>query len=382
MRIAFLFATMLAVVLSGCGSKPELKTGSEVSSAPVAVSIVTAAKTDWPSIYEATGTVHAKTTVQISARVMAYVRDVRVSAGDPVRAGQTLVTLDAQDLEARERQADAAQNEVRATAAEADQAIQSAKVNLELAQTTFRRMKELFDKRSLSNQEFDEASARVRAAQASFDMAQARRVQVSAKLAQTEQETRSAQIQRGYSLLASPVSGVVTAKNVEPGNLAVPGAALLTIEREGGYRFEAAVEESHLSAVRNGQSVNVTLDALAQPVTGTVTEIVPAVDPASRSGLVKIDLPGAPGIRSGLFGKASFSFGSRTTIVAPANAVSQRGQMSWVFVARNGRAEARIVTLGERRGDQAEVLSGLAPEERLIAPVPPSLADGSRIEVR
>ena len=82
----------------------------------------------------------------------------------------------------------------------------------------------------------------------------------------------------------------MTAKSVDPGNLAAPGAPLLTIERDG-YRLEASVEESRLSAIRPGQPVSVTLDGINRTIDARVSEIVPAVDAASRAYIVKIDLP-------------------------------------------------------------------------------------------
>src|SRR5207302_6175864 len=107
--------------------------------------------------------------------------------------------------------------------------------------TTFKRMEELASKKSISNQEFDEASARLKAAQAAHEMAHSKRVQLDSKLAQVEQEIRAAAIVRDYARIAAPFAGVVTAKSVEPGNLALPGAPLLTIEHEGGYRLEVSV---------------------------------------------------------------------------------------------------------------------------------------------
>jgi multidrug efflux pump subunit AcrA (membrane-fusion protein) len=142
------------------------------------------------------------------------------------------------------------------------------------------------------------------------------------------------------------------------------------------------VEESRLGTIRAGSRVEVSIDSIAKPLNGSVSEIVPAVDPASRSGIVKIDLPAASGTRSGLFGRANFAYGERIVIAAPERAISRRGQMSWVFVAQSGRARARIVTLGDRHEDQIEILSGVAPNETLIAPVPPALTDGAQIEVR
>jgi RND family efflux transporter MFP subunit len=344
--------------------------------------VIAAAPAAWPNIYEATGTVRARTSAVISSKVMGYVREVRVAAGDRVREGQLLVALDARDLDAACHQAEAAEAEARSAVPEADNAVAGAQASLNLAQATYKRMKDLFDKDSISNQEFDEATARLKLAQTAHQMAVARRAQLDAKIAQAAQAVASAEIMRGYAHLAAPFAGTVTAKSVDPGVLAAPGAPLLTIEREGAYRLEATVEESKLPLIRTGQPVTITLDGIDRPIEGRVSEIVPAIDAASRSFTVKIDLPAIAQLRSGLFGRASFAFGTRRVLAVPAAAVTERGQLASVFVADGGRARSRFVTLGQRVQDSVEVLSGLSAGEQVIFPAPPSLLDGAPAEVR
>jgi membrane fusion protein, multidrug efflux system len=382
MKFPMLFPALGAILLAACGAKGpnEAKTGART--APVAVRTFTAQPAEWPSFYEATGTVRARSAAVISSKVMGYVREVAVRAGDRVRAGQMLVRLDSRDLEAQYLQAEAARNEARSGMAEADNAIAAAKANLELAQVTHKRMSDLFEKRSISSQEFDEAAARLKVASAGYEMAVSRRRQLTSKIAQAEQGFHGAEIMRGYAELAAPVSGVVTEKSVEPGNLAAPGAPLLTIEAEGDYRLEAPVEESKLPAIRTGQAVGVTLDALDRSLNGRVSEIVPAVDAASRAFTVKIDLPASPQIRSGLFGRARFALGKRQVISVPAVAVVHRGQLSSIYIADNGVARARLITLGSSLDGNIEVLSGLNAGERVIFPAPEGLADGASVEVR
>src|SRR5579864_2781580 len=163
--------------LAGCNEAVREK--SSASTAPsLTVSTVTATTETWPSIYEATGTVRARTSAVISARLMGYVREVRVQAGDRVREGQLLVTLDTRDLDVSSRRVEAAREEVRTAMPEADSAVAAAKSNLDLAQVTFGRMQDLFQKTSISNQEFDEASAKLKAAQAAYEMARAKRIQL------------------------------------------------------------------------------------------------------------------------------------------------------------------------------------------------------------
>ena len=106
------------------------------------------------------------------------------------------------------------------------------------------------------------------------------------------------------------------------------------------------------------------------------------MDPAARTGTVKIDLPSLPDLRSGLFGKALFDTGGRKVLTVPSAGVMERGQLQSVYVAENGIAHTRLVTTGTRGKDQVEVLSGLNQGDRVIVLIPMGLADGAPIEVR
>jgi RND family efflux transporter MFP subunit len=329
-------------------------------------------------VYEATGTVRARTSAVISSKVPAYVQQVHANVGDAVKAGQKLVTLDARELEAGYRRAEAAQLEVKNAMAEADSAVASARAQLQLADATFQRMNELAEKKSISRQEFDEASARLQSARAAHEMARARRSQLDAKLAQVEEERRTAAILRDYAAVLAPFAGVVTARTVEPGSLATPGAPLFTLERSDGYRLEANVEESRIAAIRRGAPVEAMIEALGTTVPARVSEIVPAGDPAARSYTVRIDLPHAPQLRSGMFGRARFPMGRRQALMLPPGALQERGQLQTVFVVEDGAARTRIVTAAA----DGEALSGISPGEKVIVPVPLGLTDGARVEVR
>ena len=380
MRLLYVSLLISAAILSGCGGN-EAHPKAASNPPTVQVQAITAAGQEWKDAYEAIGTVRARTAATLSSKVMAYVRQVAVQVGDRVHEGQELVVLDAQDLDANVRRAEAAQAEVRNGIPEADNGIAAAKANLDLAQSTFKRMEELAGNKSISNQEFDEASARLKSAQAAYDMARARRTQMDSRLAQVEQEIRAAKIIRDYTRIAAPFAGVVTAKSVEPGNLAAPGAPLLTIEREGAFRLEASVDESKLPVVKPGQSVEVTLEALDRRLSARVSEIVPQVDAASRAYTVKIDLPALPNLRSGMFGRAWFPMGSCTVVAAPASAIVERGQLQSVFVIEDGVARNRLITTGKRQQDAVEVLSGLTAGEKLVSRIVPGLTDGARVEV-
>lgn len=370
-----------ALLLSACAHPTTERTDANPASAKP-VQTITAEMQNWPSVYEATGTVNARVAAVISARMMGYIRDVTVQAGDHFREGQLLVSIDPRDLDVSTKRAEAARETVRFSIPEADSAVTAAKVNLELAQVTFGRMKELFDKRSVSSQEFDEAGAKLKAARAAVEMAEARRGQLNAQITLADQEVRSAEVARGYAEIRAPFAGVVLAKMADPGTLATPGAPILSVEKDGAYRFDASVEESRMKSIRAGQAVSIVLDTVDHPLDGRVSEIVPAVDAASRSYTVKIDLPAVPNLRSGVFGRAQFSLGSRQAMAIPAGAVIERGQLQSVLVVENGVARTRLITVGQKANEQVEVLSGINAGDRIIVPVPAGLSDGDRVEVR
>jgi RND family efflux transporter MFP subunit len=365
--------------LAGCSESPR---NVEANGVLVPVNVVTVTSEPWPEEYEAMGTVRARMAAVLSSKVMGYVREVHSNIGDRVGEGQLLVVLDAADLEANYRRADAGREEARSTIPEAENGVAAAKANRELAQATFKRMSDLFASKSISNQEYDEAAARLKAAEAAHAMAESKRAQLTSKIAQADQERRAAEIQRGYAELRAPFAGVVTAKSVEPGNLATPGAPLLTIERDGQYRLEVPVEESLLALIRSGSKVTVMLDALGRSFDATISEVMPSVDAASRAYLVKIDLPAIPQLRSGLFGRARLVVGTRPVLSVPASAVMERGQVQSVFVVENGAARLRLITIGRKMADRAEVLSGLNAGDQALSPIPVGLADGSMVEIR
>ena len=371
----------MSLWLTGCGEGPQEKRATPEPRA-VGVTTVSVATETWPSLYEATGTVRARISTPISAKLMGYVREVKVQVGDRVREGQLLVTLDARDLDVSSRRAEAARESVRSAMPEADSAVAVAKANLDLAQVTFGRMQDLWQKKSISNQEFDEAAAKLKATQASYEMSRARRLQLNARLAEVDQEVSSTEVTRSYANVVAPFAGVVIARSIEPGSLAMPGSPLMTIERAGALRFEASVEESRLGTIHIGQPVSVRFDSLNRTIEARVSEVSPAVDASSRTYTVKIDLPNIESLRSGVFGRAAFPSGSRSILAIPADAVAERGQLQSVLVVDDGRARTRLITVGQKMKDRLEVLSGLSAGDRLIFPVPRDLADGARVEVR
>ena len=311
-------------------------------------------KTSVPEVVEATGTVRAALSAQLSSQVMGTITRVNVHEGDRVRRGEVLVAID----EAQQQAAFAGAN---AGLRASQESIAAADADYALAESTMKRYQMLYDKKSVSPQEFDEMKTRLAAAKARRDAAHAGREQAEAGVSQ-------ASTAMSFTKVRAPFDGIVIAKLAEPGAMAAPGVPLLTVEDPSRFRLEATVDESKIGAVRLGESVPVVIDALGeQPIEGKVTQIVPAADPGSRTFTVKIDLPANPQMRTGLFGRARFARGQHDAIAVPKTAILNRGQLQAVYVVGSDQlASLRYVTLGPASADQVEVLSGLQSGDRIV----------------
>ena len=361
------FLSILIFVLAGCSSEP-----TKASAAPEVVrnvSVTSVKSGIVPNYLDAVGTVRAAQSSQIASQMMGNIMEVRVHEGDHVSRGQVLAVIDDAQPRAAVDRAEAAQNAAQHEVVAADS-------DFQLAEATFKRYTDLYEKKSVSPQEFDEVKARFQGAQARRDMSHAGQAQAQAALAQ-------ARIAFEYSRARAPFDGVVTQKQTEAGTLASPGMPMFTVEDPRLYRLEASVDEADIGLVHAGQKIAVQIDALDSGLAGRVAQIVPAADPATRSFLVKIDLPSDKRLRSGLFGRARIAHGERDSILVPRSAVVSRGQLQAVYVLDATQiATLRYVTLGNVIEDNVEVLSGLGSGENLVTNPGDQELGGKQIEVK
>jgi len=349
--------------------------------------------------YEAVGTVRAKNSAVVSSKVMGNIVAMKVREGDTVRAGQILVEIDSREARIQGQKSGAGLVEMKGALDEVDRSIKAAEssrtaaeANRRLAASTLRRYQQLLDRQSISPQEFDEVRARHEVADAEAERAgrllqslEAKRRQALARIDQAKADVAGSQVYSTFTRIAAPINGVVVSKQADAGYMAVPGAPLLTIESGSDYRLEAAVQESQINKIHLRDQVHVQIDALGQQeLAGTVVEIVPASDPASRTCLVKISiaLPGGNQqiIRSGLYGKARFLIGQTQAITIPQKAVVERGQLTSVYVVdQSGIARMRLVKTGKTYSNRVEVLSGLREGEQIVVDGVAAVKDGSRV---
>lgn len=347
---AFLLAVAVVMSLAGCShSEKEGKTAHPVITG---LSLEKVVSVSVPERFEVSGTVRARTEAQLSARISGAVAAIHAQEGDRVRRGALLMTLDALESSAG--------------AAGAAHAVEEALARKKLSDVTFERFSRLYEEQAVTRQE--------------LDTRRAERDVARQALARAREAERAATAVAGYTRIVAPVSGIVTAKSVDAGDTVFPGMPLMTVEEEGRYRLEVAVPESLQGKIAMGASVPVSGDGLPDGAVGRVVEIVPQVNPLSRTFTVKLDIPPA-GARSGSFGRALLPVGAKQGILIQEAAIVERGQLTFVWVVDNRNiASMRLVKPGAVQADGIEILAGLSVGERIVVKGVEKVTDGARVE--
>jgi RND family efflux transporter MFP subunit len=353
--------------LAGCSPEPKSTSHTTVVNG---LSVAQATLELAPDDSAAVGTVHARESVSLAAQTMGRVTAVLVHEGDMVRAGQLLVRLDGAVSQAELERA-------RAGEAASQYELATVQSQADLTASTLARYKILRDQKSVSPQEYDEMDHHAQAAAAQLEAAkaQAQSLHVAVSAARTT---------AGYAMIVAPFAGVVTGRHVDPGAMAMPGTPLVDVDRAGQLQLEVSVDESRLSSVKLGAPIAVKIPSFcAASMAGHVAQIVPAVDAASHSFLVKIDLPAEKNLRAGMYGSAALAATTRMAVMAAQSAVVTHGSLHSVWVLnRRGIASLRYVTLGNVSGDKVEVLSGLNKGEQIVLSPGDRELGGARVEVR
>jgi RND family efflux transporter MFP subunit len=373
---------VLPPILSGCGDG--IAPGTTVPAAPpvVQASVDVARATDLPLLYEAVGTVQAETASTLSAKLMGTVKEILVAEGTRVDLGDPLVLIDKRQVTAGLQQAQAVLAEARRAEAASVAARQAATAAAELARATHDRYRQLMRDESASRQEFDEIAARHRQAQAAEEQAQQMLAASRQRIRQAEAALAAADVADADAVIRAPYAGVVTAKLVEAGDLVTPGAPVLSLESIDGQRVEIVLTEAYFGALGLNQLLDVRVPAATQDVMrGVVETIAPAADPASRSFLIKIRLPAHPAVRSGMFARVAIPIGTQSVVSVAQASVIHQGQLTGLFVVDDQQAARfRLVRTGRQFADAVEILSGLDAGRRYVVEPPPTLVDGARVE--
>jgi RND family efflux transporter MFP subunit len=308
----------VVTLVTGCGKKHEQPAAPGESLPPAAVRVQKIEAVKQPVLEEVVGTVQPKLQAVIEAKVSGRITRLPVVLGQSVKQGDALVELATQEIQAKLDQARAA---------------------FQQAEVDFKRVSNLRKQEAATQAELDTAQSR-------YD---------GAKAVVAEAEALS-----GYAKIAAPFDGVVARKLADEGDLAMPGKPLLELEGRAGLRLVADLPSALARAVRSDARLSVHVDVLASDLTGTVAEISPAADPASRTVRVKVDLPDTPGLSAGQFGRLRVPVSEGTFLFVPPTALVQRGQLEILYVATDGKAQMRLVRSGKHTAEGVEFIAGLA----------------------
>ncbi|HIJ78823.1 MAG: efflux RND transporter periplasmic adaptor subunit [Desulfobulbaceae bacterium] len=336
-RYVIVLACVL-LMLAGC-KEEQHEAGQQAPLATVQVKVAPVSYEASKGQIEVLGTVEPVERAVIAAKVTGTIAKMPVVLGSTVKAGQLLVEISANEIAAKLRQAQA---------------------QLEQAQRNLDRETRLLAQNASTPETVKSMQEAHRIAQAGH---------------------REAQTLVGYTTITAPFAGQITVKPVNVGDLATPGVPLLVLENNRRLQVVTAVPEALVVNIHRGDKLMVRIPAADLVATGTVAEVAPAADPASRTAPVKIDIASSDKLRSGQFARISLAGEGGRTLFIPASAVIPFGQMERVFVARDNKAELRLVRIGMQQGNMVEILSGLNPDEQVVVVNGTHLIDGQPLEI-
>jgi RND family efflux transporter MFP subunit len=345
--ISLAILSSILIVLAGCGNKTK-SSGTEEKKLTGTIEVTTIQSALSDQYYETSGTLKANTVSKIAPKVMGEVTSVYVKAGDRVQAGQVLAELTDSNIQQKSAAADAGRRE-------AEKGMQLAERNRTLQTKTYERYEQLYHQAAISRQQLDEIRTQYEMAQLTYEQAEAAMDKATAVLADVQTS----------SCLLAPISGIVTEKSLEIGSMVQPGITVITVEDTQSFLIECYVESALALKIHTNMDVLVDLED-GKTVTAKVSEVVPSIDPASRSFLVKVSLADAT-LKTGQYSKVRFPIGKQPMLQVPTTAIVNKGQLTGVYVLdETKRVWYRLVKTGRQYDGKAEIISGLKGGETVV----------------
>ena len=330
-----------ALVLAGCAQKKnsqEQAAAAAMAAQPQAqaVKVMAAAKQDvrQDGVYSAT--VQAFAVNNIAPQSGGRIQKINVEVGDFVGKGQVLAEMDRVQLD-------------------------QAKLRLSNAETELGRLKQLYEQGGLAQSDYEAAELNFQVSKSTYD-----------NLLEN-------------TILRSPISGVVSARNYDRGDMYGMAAPIFTVQQITPVKILVGISEGDYTKVKKGDNVTLTVDALpGKTFSGSIKRIYPTIDPLTHTVNIEVNVPNQNReLRPGMYAKVNVTFGHSSSIVVPDAAVVRlqgSGQRN-VFVVENGVAVQREVTLGRHFDSQYEILSGLEVGEQVVVKGGSALRNGAAVEV-
>ncbi|MDE6157531.1 MAG: efflux RND transporter periplasmic adaptor subunit [Muribaculaceae bacterium] len=336
MRTAYKFAALAALAtLASCSSAETDNTAAEVEELPI-VTVDIAHRMEVPQKKVYTANVEADNLNNIAPASPNRIKKITVDVGDRVRAGQTLVELDRANID-------------------------QLRINLEQIEREYNRAVQLLEIGGGTQQSVDQLKAQLDASRTQYD-----------NLLEN-------------TVLSSPISGVVTARNYDPGDMTGNLPVLTVGQLAPVVKVIINISENDLALVKAGMPVEVSFDAFpGETFSGRIQRVYPTVDPATRTFSVEVQIANsAERIKPGMFARVAIDLGSQQNVVVPDRAVvKQTGSGNkYVYVLSDGRVSYKKVTLGQRFDTTYELLDGIADGDTVVITGQTRLADGVAVEV-
>ena len=391
-------ALALVVALVALGTVPRLARQREalaaVRESPITHPVVTTiqAKAGEPtSSLLLPGNIEPLYNASVYARTEGYLERRNVDIGSKVKAGQVLAVISSPEVDQQLLQARATLAQSEASLQQAKATLEQAKANAELTRLTKERDLPLGQQRAISQQIVDEAVqahnarvADVAAAEANITAAEANVTANHANVA------RLLQLQ-SFEQIVAPFDGVITARNVERGDLVATGSAaagkpLFTIAQSGTLRIQIDVPQSEAVSIQDGQKASIDVkERLGREYAGTVVRSAGSLDSAARTMLTEVQIDNRDGsLLPGMYAQVKFTLSEpRTSLIIPTSSLVIDHSGMHVVTVDNGRKIHFVpVVLGRDMGTQVEILRGIQSTDVLVASPSDLLHDGQDVEVR
>ncbi|HET8674439.1 MAG TPA: efflux RND transporter periplasmic adaptor subunit [Blastocatellia bacterium] len=317
-----------------------------------------------------TGALKAKDQVDVTPKASGRLTQIKVDTGHNVARGALLAVIEDAEIQQQVARAGASIAVSAASVAQRQAELNNAKADLD-------RNQRLLDSGLISRQQFEAAQTRYEVTKSQLDLAVAQR-------RQSEAEQRELKIQQGQTRVYAPMSGAVAKRHVDVGAMVNPSVPIMTVVSLSTMVIQANASERDIARIRPGVTATVTLDSLpGQQYQGRVMRISPMLDPATRNGIIEIEIANRDGALKGeMFARAELNLTSaRETILIPRDALVYRGEQPGVYMIDNDVAKFRNVETGLTEGEKVEVTNGLKEGETIVTRGTNLLKDGDRVRV-
>ena len=380
-----------ALVLSGCTRSEANREAAQAESKPVAVTTVAAIERALPRVLDVTGALMADAQTEVAAEMPGRVTAMLVERGAVVRAGAVIARLDDQDAQNQLREAEAIERQTMERLGIAggepfDPArtpdVRRARLVMERADADYRRWEKLVADGIVARSEFESKQTDYTTARAQVDTLVNQMREMYQGLQAQRARIAMARKALADTVVRAPFDGLVAEKHANVGQYLARGSRVATIVRVDPLRVELTIPEAAAGAVKRGQRVAFTVQTYPnRAFHGTIAYVGPALRSETRALVAEALVPNPAGVlQPGLFATARVELpAAGPSVMVPSAAVRTEAGVARVLVARDGRAEIRLVQTGAEAGGWIEVVRGVRTTERVVSPQPDGVGDGARV---